>query len=311
MFGLSQRRQPDEVTPDGLSVLDMRSTSYVLVTPVRNEQATIGITIESVVHQTIRPTEWVIVSDESTDRTDEIVSQYAAKYDFIRLLRLTRRPNRNFGSVVFATETGIAALKEKNYDFIGLLDADIRFRETYYEEMLLRFSTDSKLGLAGGLVVDCHNGCRRPGQQSLRDVAGAVQLFRRECFKLLGGLVAVPEGGWDAITCVQARMHGFKTQTFPEIEVDHLKPRNIAEGNIFRRSWQLGVREYAWGTHPLFEVMKCGYRCIERPFLLGGLLRLAGYVWCWLTRRTIALPATTLQFIRNEQMGRIYRLGKG
>jgi poly-beta-1,6-N-acetyl-D-glucosamine synthase len=291
------------------SSLEMENSSYVLVTPVRNEQATIGITIDSVIQQTIRPAEWIIVSDESTDRTDEIVSQYASKHAFIRLLRLTGRPQRNFASVVFAVDSGIAALSTKDYKFIGLLDGDIRFPEKYYEEMLLRFTKDAKLGLAGGLVVDCYDGRRHPGPQSLRDVAGAVQLFRRECFESLGGLVAVPEGGWDAITCVQARMRGFKTQTFPEIEVDHLKPRNIAEGNFFRRTWQLGIREYALGNHPLFEVMKCGYRCIERPVFLKGFLRFSGYIWCCLNRRKRMLPADLIRFIRKEQMARVFRWG--
>lgn len=284
----------------------MKNPSFVLVTPVRNEQATIGITIESVVRQTMRPAEWVIVSDGSTDRTDEIVSEYASKHQFIRLLRLTRRPDRNFASVVFATESGIEALETKDYAFIGLLDADIRFAENYYEEVLNRFSNDSKLGLAGGLVVDCYGGRRYPGPQSLKEVAGAVQFFRRECFESLGGLVALPEGGWDAITCVQARMHGFKTRTFPEIEVDHLKPRNIAEGNLIRRTWQLGVREYALGNHPLFEVIKCAYRCIERPVLLGGVVRFAGYSWCCLKRKKRDLPASTVRFLRREQMSRIF-----
>jgi glycosyltransferase involved in cell wall biosynthesis len=287
----------------------MKNSSYVLVTPVRNEQATIGITIDSVVRQTTRPSEWVIVSDGSTDQTDEIVMQYASKHEFIRLLRLAGRPERNFASVVFATESGIAALRTKDYEFIGLLDGDIRFSDKYYEEILLRFANDAKLGLAGGLVVDCYAGRRHPGPQSMRDVAGAVQFFRRECFESLGGLVAVPEGGWDAITCVQARMRGFKTETFPEIEVDHLKPRNIAEGNLFRRTWQLGVREYALGNHPLFEMIKCGYRCIERPVLLGGFLRFAGYVWCVLNHRPRMLPAEIRRCIRREQMTRLFRLG--
>jgi glycosyltransferase involved in cell wall biosynthesis len=283
----------------------MKNTSFVLVTPVRNEQATIGITIDSVVRQTLRPAEWVIVSDESTDRTDDIVLEYASKYAFIRLLRLTRRPDRNFASVVFATEAGLAALKTKDYAFIGLLDGDIKFPENYYEEMLVRFSSDPQLGLAGGIVIDSYAGRRYPSQQSLRDVAGAVQFFRRECFESLGGLVALPEGGWDAITCVQVRRHGFKSQTFPEIEVDHLKPRNVAEGNIFQRTWQLGVREYALGNHPLFEFLKCSYRCLGRPYLIGGLLRFGGYCWCCLTRRSRMLPPEIMRAIRQEQMARI------
>jgi glycosyltransferase involved in cell wall biosynthesis len=317
MFSLSQERQPHEVKDsfmDDIIAVErsscyLKKASYVLVTPVRNEQATIGITIESVLRQSIQPREWVIVSDESTDETDEIVTHYSSKHEFIRLLRLTRRPRRNFASVVFATEAGIAALKTKNHEFIGLLDGDIRFPEDYYEEILLRFVKDPKLGVAGGLVVDFYGGRHHPSPQSLRDVAGAVQFFRRDCFESLRGLVAVPEGGWDAITCVQARMRGFNTRTFPEIEVDHLKPRNIAEGNIFRRTWQLGVREYALGNHPLFEVIKCGYRCIERPVLLGAFLRFSGYTCCYLKRRKRTLPAETVRFIRQEQLARIFPWG--
>lgn len=284
----------------------MKTPAYVLITPARNEEATIGITIESVIRQTIRPKEWVIVSDGSTDRTDEIVKAYASRNAFIRLLRLEHRPARNFASVVFATETGLAALQTMEYDFIGLLDADIQFAKEYYEQIMERFVNDPQLGLAGGLVIDCYQGQRRRSVQSLGDVAGAVQLFRRKCFESMGDLVAIPEGGWDTITCVRVRMDGYKTRTIPEIEVDHLKPRNIAEGNIPKRFRQLGVREYALGNHPLFEFLKCAYRCFEYPFFLGGFMRLVGFASCYFSRRKRMLPMDTIRFIRQEQMARLF-----
>jgi biofilm PGA synthesis N-glycosyltransferase PgaC len=286
----------------------MKTSSYVIITPVRNEEATIGITIESVIHQTILPKEWVIVSDGSTDRTDEIVKTYASQNTFINFLRLENRPARNFASVVFATEAGLEALKTTDYDFIGLLDADIQFAQDYYEQMIQRFSRHPQLGLAGGLVIDCYQGQRRRSVQSLRDVAGGVQFFHRKCFMSLGGLVAVPEGGWDTITCVEARRHGFHTRTFADIEVDHLKPRNISEGNILRRYRQLGIREYALGNHPLFELVKCIYRCLEYPLVIGGLMRLAGYVGCYVSRPQRILSEDSIRFIRREQLHRLFRL---
>jgi glycosyltransferase involved in cell wall biosynthesis len=281
-------------------------SSYVLITPVRNEESTIGTTIESVVRQTISPREWIIVSDESTDHTDEIIQQYAARYSFIKHLRLTGRPQRSFSSVVFVTEFGINALTSKDYDFIGFLDADIRFSETYYADIIAKFSADKTLGLAGGLVVDCVDGRRIQSKQSLKEIAGAVQFFRRECFDSLGGLIAIPEGGWDAITCLQARMHGFSTQTFPEIQVDHLKPRNVAEGNIARRFVQLGVRDYALGNHPVFETAKCAYRCFEHPYIIGGVLRFVGYFGCCIFRRKRMLPIEIILEIRREQLTRLF-----
>jgi glycosyltransferase involved in cell wall biosynthesis len=289
---------------------NLAGAPYVLVTPVRNEAATIGITIESVLRQTHLPTEWIVVSDGSTDRTDEIVRNYAAKCGFLRLLRLEKRPSRNFASVVFATEAGIAALQTRDYDFIGLLDGDVRFGGDYYEEILRRFAMDPQLGLAGGQVTDCIEGVKRENFQSLGDVAGAVQFFRRGCWESLGGLVALPEGGWDVITCVQARLNGFRTRTFPELEVDHLKPRNAAVGNVVRRTWQFGVREYALGNHPLFEMVKCGYRLLEHPVLLGGLVRFCGYASCYLHGRRRMLSGEVIQFIRREQLRRLTSFGR-
>lgn len=158
----------------------MRKATYVLVTPARNEAATIEETIKSVLSQSHLPVEWVIVSDGSTDRTDEIVREYSRMHTFLRLLRLEGRPMRGFASVVFATESGVKVLHTKDYDFIGLLDADVRFQSNYFELVLERFSSAPKLGLAGGLVVDVGGG--RIIHQYMKDVAGAVQCFRRDCF---------------------------------------------------------------------------------------------------------------------------------
>jgi biofilm PGA synthesis N-glycosyltransferase PgaC len=286
----------------------MSNPTYVLVTPVRNEEATIGITLESVVRQTLLPLQWIVVSDGSTDRTDEIIESYARQHSFIRLLRLKDRPNRSFSSVVFATEAGIEALTVDDYQYIGLLDADIRFSPTYYADIFARFKADPTLGLAGGLVVDLINGERKPNLQTTGDVAGAVQLFRRECFDRLGGLTAIPEGGWDAITCLAARMHGYSVRTFRDVEVDHLKPRNASEGHLFQRISKLGERDYALGNHPLFEFCKCIYRCLERPYIVAGLLRLSAFVRCHIARRPRYLSAALIQRTQQEQLRRVFLL---
>jgi poly-beta-1,6-N-acetyl-D-glucosamine synthase len=270
--------------------------SYVLVTPARNEETTISVTIESVLRQSVLPLQWVIVSDGSTDKTDEIVQSYASRHPFIRLLRLSDRPQRSFSSVVFATEKGIAALSVPSYQYIGLLDADIRFGPTYYEQMFRMFEADPRLGVAGGLVVDCIDGKKRPSRQTLGDVAGAVQLFRRECFERIGNLVALPEGGWDAITCLAARMNGYSTRTFRDVQVDHLKPRNVWEGNVFRRIAKFGERDYALGNHPVFELCKCLYR----------FLRFGAFVWSHVARRPRLLAPSLIQRNQREQLARLY-----
>ena len=111
-------------------------------------------------------------------------------------------------------------------------------------------------------AIDCH------GTSS--DVPGAVQFFRRECFESLGGLIAIPEGGWDALTCAVARLRGYETRLFTDLIVDHHKPRNIAHGGHLRRLWQMGVRDYGLGYHTLFEFVKCCGKLHHRPFCHRG-----------------------------------------
>ena len=205
--------------------------SYVLVTPARNEEAYIEETLKSVVAQEERPDRWIIVSDGSTDCTDAIIEGYAAEHPFIRLMRKEGGTTRDFASCVFTMLMGIEAMQDISYDFVGILDADIRLDASYYRAILKRFHDDPKLGLAGGALYQ-RFGDRFVDQKIAEDsVAGGVQLFRRECYEDIGGLIPIPNGGWDPVAEVTARMKGWTTQTFGDIPFYHLKPMNSAAGS--------------------------------------------------------------------------------
>ena len=167
------------------------NAGYVLVTPVKNEEKLIGATIDSVAAQTVKPREWVIVSDGSTDRTNEIIAAAAAKHPWIRLVELNPREGRCFAAVVRNTELGIDSLETGDYRFLGLLDSDVTFQRDYFERMIGKFDEEPQLGLAGGVVIDIGHP-RDQFPRNRRDVPGAVQFFRRECFESLGGLLAIP-----------------------------------------------------------------------------------------------------------------------
>ena len=141
-----------------------------------------------------------------------------------------------------------------------------------------------------------------------QDVPGAVQFFRRECFESLGGLIAIPEGGWDALTCAVARLRGYETRLFTDLIVDHHKPRNIAHGGQLRRRWQLGVRDYGLGYHPLFEFVKCCGKVHHHPLVFGALAWWLGYCSAMLHRRRRLVPAELVAFVRREQASRLRRM---
>ncbi len=274
------------------------------MTPVRNEAATMGHTIRSVTRQTLPPCEWVIVSDGSTDDTDRIISAASAQHPWIRLLRLPQREKPCFSAVVRNTEAGIRHLETTGYQYLGLLDADVSFAEDYYHRLIERFEAEPSLGLAGGVVID-------PGiprdrfPRNRMDVPGAVQFFRRDCFESLDGLIAVPEGGWDGLTCALARMNGYRTRLFTDLVVDHLKPRNISQGGALGRKWQMGARDHALGYHPLFEAVKCFGRITEPPLLLGALAWWLGYLGRMIRHKRPGITGPLRQHMRAEQLQRL------
>ena len=93
--------------------------SYVLITPARNEAESIELTIKSVVLQTVRPIKWIIVSDGSTDGTDEIVRKYAADHPWIELLRMPERRERHFAGKVQAFNAGYARVQGLDYEWLA------------------------------------------------------------------------------------------------------------------------------------------------------------------------------------------------
>ncbi len=190
--------------------------SYVLVSPARNEAQFIELTIKSVIAQTVLPLKWVIVSDGSTDGTDEIVKKYASENPWIELVRMPERRERDFAGKVHAFNAGYARLKGLDYDVIGSLDADISFDEGYFSFLLQKLVADPKLGLVGTPFKDGPNSIYDYRFVSIEHVSGACQLFRRECFEQVGGYVPVKGGCIDHIAVITARMKGWKTRTFTD-----------------------------------------------------------------------------------------------
>jgi hypothetical protein len=231
---------------------------------------------------------------------------FGLNFYIVRLLPLPPRAERSFAAVVHATEAGVRALAVKNYQYLGLLDSDVRFQPDYFERVIERFDSSPRLGLAGGVVID--TGLRRDRlPRNRQDVPGAVQFFRRTCFEALGGLLAIPEGGWDGLACARARMLGFETRLLTDLVVDHLKPRNISEGGVLRRKWQMGVRDYVVGCHPLFELFKCFGRMHGPPIIVGGIAWWIGYFCAAIQRRERLVPRDLLEFLRGEQKRRLLR----
>src|SRR6266446_337537 len=252
--------------------------SYVLITPARNEAAFIEQTIESVVAQTARPAKWVIVSDGSTDGTDEIVKRYAS-HKWIELVRMPERRERHFAGKVHAFNAGYARLEGLEYQAIGSLDADISFENNYFEFLLQKLAENPALGLVGTPFKESTNAVYDYRFVNIEHVSGACQVFRRECFEDIGGYTPMKGGGIDYLAVISARMKGWKTRTFTDKVCLHHREMGTAERGVLAARFKIGVKDYNFGNHPLWEVCRTFYQMSQPPFAIGALALASGYAW--------------------------------
>jgi glycosyltransferase involved in cell wall biosynthesis len=281
---------------------------YVIVTPARNEADHIGLTLASVVEQTLLPVKWVIVSDGSTDGTDEIVKKYAAQYSWIELIRTPERRERHFAGKVMAFNAGWDRIKqlELEHAIICSLDADVSFERDYFEYLLGKFSENPRLGLAGTPFTE-GEGTYDFRFSSVEHVSGACQVFRRDCFDAIGGYTPIKGGGIDLVAVVTARMKGWETRTFTDKVCFHHKKMNSAMNKGLKLPFRWGQSDYRLGSHPAWQFFRCIYQMGNRPYIIGGLVCMSGYFYSLITRQPRAVSPEFAEFRGKEQMQRLKR----
>jgi len=197
--------------------------NYYLVIPAHNEADYISLTLNSLVSQTVLPKQVVVVNDNSTDNTADIISKYVEKHSFISVVNKTSGTKHLPGSkVIQAFNKGYKTLDEQ-YDFIVKLDADIVLPTNYFETLIQHFKSDDKIGMVGGFAY-----IEKKGELVLENltnkdhIRGAFKAYRKQCFLDIGKLK--PSMGWDTVDELLAQYHGWQIKTDVSLKAKHLKP---------------------------------------------------------------------------------------
>jgi biofilm PGA synthesis N-glycosyltransferase PgaC len=278
---------------------------YVLVTPARNEAQFIELTIQSMLAQTVRPLKWVIVSDGSTDGTDDIVKKYAVENHWIELVRMPERKERSFAGKVYAFNAGLERVKELPYEAVASLDADITFKSDYFSFLLEKLAENPALGLVGTPFMELMGETYNYKVVNIEHVSGACQVFRRKCFEDIGGYLPVKGGSIDHIAVITARMKGWRTRTFPDKVCHHHRGMGAAQSGPIRARFKYGTKDYAIGNHPLWELFRSVYQMTKKPYILRGMALGAGYLWASIRRSEKTVSPEFISFHRQEQMHRL------
>jgi poly-beta-1,6-N-acetyl-D-glucosamine synthase len=284
---------------------------YLLISPCRDEADFMRHTLDSVVAQSIRPAMWVIVDDGSTDETPHILAEYAARHDWIKIVTRRDRGKRAVGpGVIDAFYAGYEAVNPDNFDYLCKLDLDLRLPPRYFEILTQRMAANPRLGTCSGKAY-----FEEPRGQLVDEGVGdemslgASKFYRITCFREIGGFVR--EVMWDGIDCHRCRMKGWIACSWdePELRFIHLRPMGSSQHSVYTGRMRHGFGQYFMGTGLLFMAASALSRVNRKPYVLGSLAMLWGWIRSALARERRYEDEEFRNFLRRYQW-RALRVGK-
>jgi len=282
---------------------DMKDIRYVIITPVRNEAEFLEDNIRSVASQSIKPAEWIMVDDGSTDATGKIMDQWASRCSWIKPLHRGDRGFRYPGTgVIEAFNDGYNVLTVKDWDFLVKLDGDLTFSPDYFEQCFEKFFQDTKLGIGGGILYQDTDDETTIEKNQDFHVRGATKIYRRACWKGLGGLLVSP--GWDTVDELKAHFLGWTTRTFHDIKVLHRRPTGAVDGT-WKNAMKHGLANYVAAYHPLFVLVKCFKRALQKPYGIEGMGILLGFINGYLKHFPRPHDPAFVRYVRAQQLRRL------
>lgn len=261
--------------------------------------------------QTLKPAQWIVVDDGSTDRTPQILADAMQR---IPWLKVVSRGNRGYrkvgGGVIDAFYAGMEAV-DVDYDFIAKMDVDLEFSDRYLETAVERFRRDPQLAAISGKVYRPEDG--ELVEEFIIDemVAGQFKLYRREAFDDIGGFVR--EVMWDGIDFHMARLKGWRTRSVddPAMRIIHLRLMGSSDRSVYRGRLRWGRGQYFMGSSLPYVIASGLFRAKEQPYVLGGLCIIAGYAQAALERAPRFDHPGFQDEVRRWQHARLRRVLKG
>ena len=272
---------------------------YYIVIPAHNEEQFIALTLDSLISQTLLPKKVVIVNDNSTDKTAEIVLAYAKNHPFITLVEKKSSAIHLPGSkVIQAFNTGLESV-DANYDVIMKADADLIFPLNYLETINKHFQSDVHIGMAGGFCYIEKNGEWILENLTDKDhIRGALKAYRKETFQQIGGLKA--QMGWDTVDELLCKFYNWKVVTDATLQVKHLKPTGANYNKTAR--YKQGEAFYTLGYGFIITAIASAKLALMKKKPLLFLDYINGFWKAKAARTPLLVTEEQAKFIRNYRL---------
>ena len=276
--------------------------NYYIIIPAHNEAQFISLTLDSLISQTVLPSKIIIVDDNSTDTTAEIVKTFIEKHSFISLVERKSNAIHLPGSkVIQAFHEGEKHIDE-NYDIIVKVDADLIFPINYFETIITHFKSDDTIGMVGGFAYIEKNGEWILENLTDKDhIRGAFKAYRKATFKQIGGLK--PAMGWDTVDELLCKFYNWKVITNESLHVKHLKPTGANYNKTAR--YKQGEAFYSLGYGFIITAIASLKLAIKKKKPLLFIDYIQGFLKAKFSKKELFVTKEQAIFIRNYRWKKI------
>jgi glycosyltransferase involved in cell wall biosynthesis len=185
--------------------------------------------IESVIHQTYRPLELIVVDDGSDDGTGDVARSFGDALKYVRQENAGNGAARN------------RALREAHGELFAFLDADDRFTPQKLERQWAALAADPSLQLVFGhvqefvspeLTEDERAEVRPPAPGPMPWTAPNLMLIRRDAFERVGPFAEDVRVGVTVDWYARALEQGLRSLVLPDVVLErrlHLSNNGLRE----------------------------------------------------------------------------------
>ncbi|HBI41044.1 MAG TPA: glycosyl transferase family 2 [Tenacibaculum sp.] len=197
-------------------------SNFSVVIPCFNEEKYIRDCIQSILNQTLLPSNLIIVNDGSIDKTVAIVEEIKENSNLLKIVHTDKKASFEPGAkIVQAFKVGLSTLNE--WDVVFKIDADVRLPSNYFQEVISLYESDNMIGMVGGLAY-----IKKKGKlvyesiSSKEHLRGPIKSYQKSCFEAIGGMRETI--GWDTIDEILAEYYGYKVKIIKDLKVILAKP---------------------------------------------------------------------------------------
>ncbi len=264
-----------------LSRFDESSNTSICIT-VMDEERTIGKLLESLLNQTIKYKDLIIVDGGSTDQTINIVKHFQEKHEGIKLIteKVSRAKGRNLG------------IQKSSSSIIAITDAGCIAEADWLEKITSPFANKDVEIVAG--FYDMRG--KKPIQKAFSIFLGTVPskfdsnflpstrsvAFRREIWEKVRGFPeTMNDTAEDTLFNFNVIRAGYKFTRVRKARVEWIMPDNLEEGLRKIYGYALGdARSQVW-IHPTKGLITHNTRVMSKflRYILGIMILILGFYY--------------------------------